>query len=191
MGYKSKTCSKLEAFVDTVMAKTSYKDSGVDLDVYAESMSRLPRLLRRTHSPRVLLAEGGFAGLFQLDFSDGLFDWAISTSMIEHLHPEDVDNHLREVRRVLKTGGNYLIWCPNGLGHHDDRDVHLTMLSYREWVEKLTRAGFRRFRSTMTSRLPVIDARWKIFLERLLLLSHLNIMWSHLGVRNVLLVTTK
>jgi phosphoribosylformylglycinamidine cyclo-ligase len=55
------------------MAKASYKDSGVDLEVYRESMSRLPRLLRRTHSPRVLPAEGGFAGLFQLDFSDGLF----------------------------------------------------------------------------------------------------------------------
>jgi phosphoribosylformylglycinamidine cyclo-ligase len=55
------------------MAKTSYKESGVDLEVYRESMSRLPRLLRRTHSPRVLPAEGGFAGLFQLDFSDGLF----------------------------------------------------------------------------------------------------------------------
>jgi phosphoribosylformylglycinamidine cyclo-ligase len=55
------------------MSKATYKDSGIDLEVYAESMSRLPRLLRRTHSPRVLPAEGGFAGLFQLDFSDGLF----------------------------------------------------------------------------------------------------------------------
>jgi phosphoribosylformylglycinamidine cyclo-ligase len=55
------------------MAKSTYKDSGVDLEVYAQSMARLPRLLRRTHSPRVLPAEGGFAGLFQLDFSDGLF----------------------------------------------------------------------------------------------------------------------
>jgi phosphoribosylformylglycinamidine cyclo-ligase len=55
------------------MSKASYKNSGVDLEVYAESMSRLPRLLRRTHSPRVLPSEGGFAGLFQLDFSDGLF----------------------------------------------------------------------------------------------------------------------
>jgi len=55
------------------MAKATYKESGVDLDVYRESMSRLPRLLRRTHSPRVLPNEGGFAGLFQLDFSDGLF----------------------------------------------------------------------------------------------------------------------
>lgn len=55
------------------MAKATYKDSGVDLDIYSESMSRLPRLLKRTHSPRVLANEGGFAGLFQLDFADGLF----------------------------------------------------------------------------------------------------------------------
>jgi phosphoribosylformylglycinamidine cyclo-ligase len=55
------------------MAKVTYKDSGVDLDVYRESMSRLPRLLRRTHSPRVLPLEGGFAGLFQLDFESPLF----------------------------------------------------------------------------------------------------------------------
>jgi phosphoribosylformylglycinamidine cyclo-ligase len=55
------------------MSKATYKDSGVDLDIYRQSMARLPRLLRRTHSPRVLPAEGGFAGLFQLDFSDGLF----------------------------------------------------------------------------------------------------------------------
>jgi cyclopropane fatty-acyl-phospholipid synthase-like methyltransferase len=127
----------------------------------------------------------------QLDFPDGMFDWAVSTSMIEHLHPDDVDSHLREVRRVLKSGGRYLIWCPNGLGHHNDRDVHLTMLSYAEWTERLKKAGFCRFRSTLTSRLPVIGAGWKIFLERLLSALRIKIMWSHLGVRNVLLVGTK
>ncbi len=55
------------------MAKATYKDSGVDLDVYAQSMATLPRLLKRTHSPRVLPAEGGFAGLFALDFPGHLF----------------------------------------------------------------------------------------------------------------------
>jgi phosphoribosylformylglycinamidine cyclo-ligase len=55
------------------MAKATYKESGVDLEVYEQSMARLPRLMRRTHSPRVLPAEGGFAGLFQLDFPGGLF----------------------------------------------------------------------------------------------------------------------
>lgn len=54
------------------MAAT-YKDAGVDLDVYAESMSRLPRLMRRTFSPRVIPSDGGFAGLFSLDFKGKLF----------------------------------------------------------------------------------------------------------------------
>jgi len=46
---------------------TTYKDSGVDLDIYAESMARLPKLVRRTFSGRVLQLDGGFAGLFQLN----------------------------------------------------------------------------------------------------------------------------
>ena len=55
------------------MAKLTYKDAGVDLDVYRESMAKLPALLRRTYSPRVIGLEAGFAGLFQLDFANQLF----------------------------------------------------------------------------------------------------------------------
>jgi len=49
------------------MEKATYKDSGVDLDVYAESMSRLPNLVAKTFSPRVMRLDGGFAGLFSLN----------------------------------------------------------------------------------------------------------------------------
>lgn len=55
------------------MAAVTYKDAGVDLDVYQESMARLPKLMRRTHTPRVMPLEGGFAGLFKLDFAGKLF----------------------------------------------------------------------------------------------------------------------
>ena len=55
------------------MSPIDYRSAGVDLDVYEESMSRLPRLMRRTFSPRVLPLPGGFAGLFQLDFDGDLF----------------------------------------------------------------------------------------------------------------------
>lgn len=55
------------------MAKATYKDAGVDLDKYAQAMARLPRLISRTHTPRVLRLEGGFAGLFRLDFANHLF----------------------------------------------------------------------------------------------------------------------
>jgi len=55
------------------MAKTTYKDAGLDLEKYAQAMSRLPALAGKTFSPRVLPLPGGFAGLFQLDFSSPLF----------------------------------------------------------------------------------------------------------------------
>jgi phosphoribosylformylglycinamidine cyclo-ligase len=55
------------------MAKVTYRDAGVDLDVYRQSMAKLPRLLGRTYSPRVIPLEGGFAGLFSLDFQNRLF----------------------------------------------------------------------------------------------------------------------
>jgi len=55
------------------MAKATYKDAGVDLDLYRDAMARLPRLVNRTHSPRVMKLEGGFAGLFRLDFDNVLF----------------------------------------------------------------------------------------------------------------------
>jgi phosphoribosylformylglycinamidine cyclo-ligase len=57
----------------TLKMAATYKDAGVDLDVYAESMSRLPRLMHRTFSPRVIPSDGGFAGLFRLDFDGKLF----------------------------------------------------------------------------------------------------------------------
>ncbi len=55
------------------MGKATYKDAGVDLEVYRDSMSRLPKLMHRTFSPRVMKLDGGFAGLFKLDFSSKLF----------------------------------------------------------------------------------------------------------------------
>ena len=56
------------------MGKASYKDAGVDLDLYRDAMSRLPRLMHRTFSPRVMKLDGGFAGLFKLDFANHLFN---------------------------------------------------------------------------------------------------------------------
>lgn len=48
------------------MSQTSYKDAGVDLDLYQKAMDRLPALMQRTRSSRVMELTGGFAGLFRL-----------------------------------------------------------------------------------------------------------------------------
>ncbi len=44
----------------------SYRDSGVDLELYEQAMGRIPALLARTNTPRVMPLPGGFAGLFKL-----------------------------------------------------------------------------------------------------------------------------
>lgn len=55
------------------MASVSYRDAGLDLDVYEQTLAGIAPLLRRTHTPRVLDGFGGFASLFSLDFNSRLF----------------------------------------------------------------------------------------------------------------------
>jgi phosphoribosylformylglycinamidine cyclo-ligase len=55
------------------MGKATYRDAGVDLDAYGQAMARLRQLVSRTATPRVVPLEGGFAGLFELDFTSPLF----------------------------------------------------------------------------------------------------------------------
>ncbi len=55
------------------MSNTTYKSAGVDLDAYQDAMSRLPSLMHRTFTPLVMKLDGGFAGLFRLDFANQLF----------------------------------------------------------------------------------------------------------------------
>jgi phosphoribosylformylglycinamidine cyclo-ligase len=63
----------------------SYRDAGLDLHLYGQSLASIVPFLRRTHSPRVLPppfppppgggkgAGGGFASLFSLDYNSRLF----------------------------------------------------------------------------------------------------------------------
>src|SRR3954462_13878687 len=55
------------------MPPVSYRDAGLDLDVYEQTLAGMAPLLRRTHTPRVLDGAGGFASLFSLDYNSRLF----------------------------------------------------------------------------------------------------------------------
>jgi phosphoribosylformylglycinamidine cyclo-ligase len=55
------------------MGHATSQDAGAKGQLNRQSMNRLPPLLRRTFTPRVIPLEGGFAGLFQLDFANHLF----------------------------------------------------------------------------------------------------------------------
>jgi phosphoribosylformylglycinamidine cyclo-ligase len=55
------------------MSKMTYRDAGLDLDLYEQSLACMPPLLKRTHTLRVLDGFGGFASLFSLDYNSRLF----------------------------------------------------------------------------------------------------------------------
>ena len=164
---------------------------GVDISASALEFAKNRRNLWSMDDDQVEKIEFVQMSAVQLKFPPESFDCAVSTSVIEHLHPDDVEIHLREVWRVLKPNGQYLVWCPNRLGHHRDRVEHLSMLTYSELMKKMEREGFRDFRSTVMNRPPLVDARFKIFMEKLLSTLRVKILWSHLGVRNILLVALK
>src|SRR6266581_1271699 len=56
-----------------VMNRLTYRDAGLDLDLYEQSLAGMVPFLRRTHTPRVLDGFGGFASLFSLDYNLRLF----------------------------------------------------------------------------------------------------------------------
>lgn len=157
--------------------------SSHSLEVAKLRLAREPQLADRVEFVRM--------NAVKLQLRDASFDLAVSTSMIEHLYPDDVDMHLREVWRVLRPGGKYLVWCPNRLGHHKDRPFHLCMMSHRDLRQRMLVAGFTGFRSPLFAGRPMVGTAFKIAMETALYALRIRILWSHLGVRNVLIVASK
>ena len=87
----------------------------------------------------------------KLPFADESFEVAISMQLFEHLHPEDGGEHLREVLRVLKPGGFYMLETPNVLVGPGDvsrfftetaEGFHLREYTIRELCGLLHECGF-------------------------------------------------
>jgi len=85
-----------------------------------------------------------------LPFADASFDTVLSFDVFEHIR--DSDAHLREVRRVLKAGGRYLLQTPNKWTNAPFetlrwrslrwREDHCALHSYSQLQRRLARHGF-------------------------------------------------
>src|SRR5437764_10875491 len=58
---------------DEPSKKLPYRDAGLDLGLYEQSLAGMVPFIKRTHTPRVLDGFGGFASLFSLDYNLRLF----------------------------------------------------------------------------------------------------------------------
>lgn len=50
-------------------------------------------------------SDGGSAAGFEFPYQAGSFDLAVVNSVFTHMLPEEVENYLKEIHRVLKSGG--------------------------------------------------------------------------------------
>jgi SAM-dependent methyltransferase len=106
---------------------------------------------------------------FRLVISDGVsvpapagsVDVAYSNQLLEHVHPDDVEQQLRNVYAALRPGGVYICRTPNALsGPHDIsaffEDVacgfHLKEYTFGELRRLFGRVGFRRLRAIVGGR---------------------------------------
>lgn len=94
----------------------------------------------------------------RLPLATDSIDLAYSNQLMEHLHPEDAIEQLREVFRVLSPGGRYLCVTPNRLTGPWDisrmfstapTGLHLREYSNRELAETLREAGFGRIHAVV------------------------------------------
>jgi len=109
----------------------------------------------------VISERAGAPSNFELVLSDGLnipvpdgsIDLAYSNNVMEHLHPEDAQEQLKNICRALKPGGIYLCTTPHNLqGPTDISQVyddvttclHMKEYYYSELSQLLRNAGFSR-----------------------------------------------
>lgn len=104
---------------------------------------------------------------FELRMTDGIsipvsrnsIDLAYSNDVMEHLHPEDANDQLRNIYHALSPGGEYICITPNRISgpwdisrHFDDvaTGLHLKEYSHTELAEALKHAGFSKVRILMS-----------------------------------------
>jgi SAM-dependent methyltransferase len=82
----------------------------------------------------------------------GTYDVVVSDQVIEHLHPDDLQQHLRSAYSILKRDGRYIFNTPNKYTGPQDvsrvfqcnepEGMHLKEYSCRELLDATSSAGF-------------------------------------------------
>jgi 2-polyprenyl-3-methyl-5-hydroxy-6-metoxy-1,4-benzoquinol methylase len=125
------------------------------------------------------------------DYEDGReYDVVLSTQVIEHLHPDDVERHFRGAFELLKPDGSYVFNTPHVfLGPADlsrvfaydrARFMHLKEYTHAELGTLARRAGFGRLCAVYVPPIP-IRARFPFMLRGRWLYRYLTVMERLIG----------
>lgn len=144
-----------------------------DLAIYSakvvaadESKPMIENLQERIHEKGITKIEPLFLGDNAEDGLtkyEGSIDVVYSNDVVEHLHPDDMQEHLELVFRLLRPRGLYICITPNRItGPHDvsaqflpyhatAQGAHIREYSHRELCDVFRNSGFVRFRTPVTA----------------------------------------
>ena len=131
---------------------SKYCNSACALEVSGEIVKNISF----TENSKCIIFDG-----FNFPFEDESIDLAYSNQLIEHLHPEDAIEHVKDISRILNKGGKYICITPNGInGPHDisrfyGNDLvgfHLKEYLPSELKKLFIANGFKRVRAYMIVR---------------------------------------
>ncbi|WP_319434992.1 class I SAM-dependent methyltransferase [Mycobacterium sp. RTGN5] len=129
------------------------------------------------------------------DYEDGpKYDVVLSTQVIEHLHPEDVERHFRGAFELLKPGGAYVFNTPHVFMGPADlsrvfaydraRFMHLKEYTHAELGTLARRVGFGSLRAVYVPPVP-IRARLPFTLRGRWLYRYLTVLERLIGGKRV------
>jgi SAM-dependent methyltransferase len=173
---------QLKLLQQLINADTIFMEIGPgDCSLSIEVAKRVARVLAVDVSKEITNSENRPAN-FELILSDGSsipaprnsVSLAYSYQLMEHLHPDDAFEQIRNIHAALVSGGCYVCITPNRLsGPHDiskyfdvvARGFHLKEYLTCELADIFKRVGFSRVRvcigiKGLYFRLPVLPIRW-------------------------------
>jgi len=127
----------------------------------------------------------------ELPFRAACFDSVLSDNVVEHIPPENLPRHFREVVRVLRPGGRYVFTTPNRLFEVPPKEGHDALHSYAEWERLVREAGFREAKTPRRRSGELGDLEWKKAAEHRAAARGLRLGLSHRGLRMVTLVALR
>lgn len=121
------------------------------------------------------------------DFREEIFDFAISTEVVEHLGAPGFVLHMDQLKRVLKRGGKYFVTCPSALIYGTEGDLHIRMYYYQELYDLARILGFRvryifNYRKKFIFTVPEFFNFPIIWYERILRFTRANYIFNYLNI---------
>lgn len=156
-----------EGILSIALSKLGNQVTGIDISDICISLAKKNKL-------RFAAAKVNFLRMnaTKLDFPPSTFDLVTSVDLLEHLHPDDVQHHLRESARVLRPKGRYFLTTPNAYAGKHAGSTHLKEYTFEELKVLFAHAGFTVKAPLLPYISPVnvlVNIKVKLLLQRLLI----------------------